>query len=127
MARALVQAEVSGRTIAGAIEVHRQLGPGLLESTYRTCLVHELVAAGLRVRAEVFIPISYKGLDIAAGYRADLIVEENTIVEIKAVEKLLPIHEAQLLTYLRLAKFRLGLLLNFNAKTLREGLRRFVK
>jgi GxxExxY protein len=113
-------------TIGAAIEVHRQLGPGLLESVYRVCLAHELKKRDLRVEQEVSLPIRYDGLVLDAGLRLDLIIEEMLIVELKAVERILPIHEAQLLTYLRLTGYRLGLLLNFNVPVLKEGIRRIV-
>ena len=112
--------------IGGAIEVHRALGPGLLESTYEACLVVELRERGLRVRQQVPLPVHYKGLEVATGYRVDLIVEDAVILELKAVEQLLPIHEAQLLTYLRLSGKQLGLLLNFNVPLMKDGVRRFI-
>jgi len=118
--------ELSGRILGCAIEVHRELGPGLLESVYRHCLAHELRAAGITVRQEVSIPVRYKGELFDCGFRADLLVEDVLLVELKAVERLLPIHEAQLLTYLKLSDLRLGLLLNFNAVPLKTGIRRLL-
>lgn len=115
------------QVLACAIAVHRELGPGLLESAYRTCLIHELFRAGITARQEVPIPISYKGEWLDCGFRADVIVEDCLLLELKAVERLLPIHEAQILTYLRLAKLRLGFLLNFNSTPLKNGIRRFVR
>jgi GxxExxY protein len=113
--------------ITKAIQVHSKLGPGLLESVYRICLIHELRKAGLHVVAEQLVPVVYDGeLQIDHGYRLDLLVEDEIIVEIKAVEKILPVHLAQLLSYLRLTDRRLGLLLNFNAPRLVQGLRRVV-
>jgi len=113
--------------ITKAIQVHSKLGPGLLESVYRVCLVHELRKDGLRVVAEQLVAVIYDGeLQIDHGYRLDLLVEDELIVEIKAVEKILPVHLAQLLSYLRLTDRRLGLLLNFNAPRLVQGLRRVV-
>jgi GxxExxY protein len=106
--------------------VHQELGPGLLESTYEACLVHELVSSALSVERQKELPVHYRGLVLDCGYRIDLLVSGSVIVEIKAVEKLLPIHQAQLLTYLRLSGHRLGLLLNFNVTVMKDGVRRFV-
>ena len=111
--------EISSRIIAAALKVHTAIGPGVLESVYQTCLLHELKKAGLAVQSQV-----YDGLHMDSGYRIDLLVENTVIVEIKCVEALLPIHKAQLLTYLRLANKALGLLLNFNVVHLREGIKR---
>lgn len=105
-----------------AIDVHRQLGPGLLESTYEACLLHELVQAGLNVEQQPDLPVVYKGMRIDAGYRIDLLVEGTVIVELKSVDKLAPIHEAQLITYLRLSNMPVGLLFNFNTRVLKDGL-----
>ena len=121
-----VDNEVTGRILGAAIEVHRHLGPGLLESAYRVCLLHELRAAGLHVRNEVAFPIAYKGRVIEGAYRADLVVEGAVLVELKAVENILPIHEAQTLTYMRLGNLPVGLLLNFNVPRLKDGIRRFI-
>jgi GxxExxY protein len=112
--------------IGAAIKVHRALGPGLLESTYQTCLIHEIVQRGLRVRREVAVPVVYEGISLDCGYRLDLLVEEHLIVEVKCVEHLMPIHTAQVLTYLRLTRAKLALLLNFNSLTLKAGLRTYV-
>ena len=120
-------AGMTGRILKAAFEVHRVLGPGLLESTYRTCLVHELDSSGLRAREEVPIPVMYKGESILTAYHADVIVEEQVLLELKAVERLLPIHEAQMLTYLKHCNIRVGLLLNFNVVRLKHGIRRFVR
>jgi GxxExxY protein len=119
--------ELTRRILGGAIEVHRALGPGLLENSYRTCLVRQLELDGLAVRHEVPIEIHYKDLVIPTAYRADLVVEDIALVELKAVEKLLPIHEAQVLTYLKHARLPVGLLLNFHMATLRDGVRRFIR
>jgi GxxExxY protein len=116
--------EISGRIIACALKVHSAIGPGVLESVYQTCLVHELQAAGLSVHGQVALPVAYDGLHLDSGFRLDLLVENTVIVELKCVEALLPIHKAQLLTYLRLANKPLGLLLNFNVVHLREGIKR---
>ena len=112
--------------IGSAIQVHRTVGPGLLEGTYRACLVHQLRKDGMSVRHEVPIKVKYDGVDLDVGYRADLIVHEQVLLELKSVETLLPVHEAQLLTYLRHSGLKVGLLMNFNVARLVEGLRRFV-
>jgi GxxExxY protein len=116
--------EISGRIIACALKVHTAIGPGVLESVYQTCLLHELQKAGLAVQAQVALPVEYDGLRLDSGYRLDFLIENTVIVELKCVEALLPIHTAQLLTYLRLANKPLGLLLNFNVIHLREGIKR---
>ena len=117
---------LSGEIIGAAIEVHRQLGPGLLESTYRACLVEELRLRGIAHRQELALPIKYRGLRLEAGYRLDLLVEDLVILELKSVQRLEPIHQAQLLTYLRMSGRWLGLLFNFNTDRLKKGLRRLV-
>ena len=122
----LLGGPLSGRIIGCAITVHRHLGPGLLESAYRACLVRELNLEGLATREEARIPIVYRNAEIDCGYRADVIVEDKVLMELKTVERLIPIHEAQLLTYLKLAGLRVGILANFNTINLRHGLRRFV-
>jgi len=114
------------RIIGAAIEVHRALGPGLLESAYEECLCYELSLDKLNVRRQVPLPVVYKGIKLDCGYRIDLIVEEKVIVELKTVEKLLPIHQAQLLTYLKLGEFKTGLLLNFSSAVLKDGIKRIV-
>src|SRR6476469_3430507 len=120
-------AELTRRILGSAICVHRQLGPGLLESTYRACLVGQLELDGFGVRSEVAIPIRYAGSQFESGYRADLVVEGKVLVELKAVERLLPIHEAQTLTYLRHSNLPVGLLINFNVIQLTRGIRRFAR
>lgn len=117
---------LSERIIGCALTVHRALGPGLLESAYQTCLAHELSLAGLRVATERMLPIHYRDVAIDAGYRPDIVVEDCVLVELKAVERLLPIHEAQVLTYLKLSGIKLGLLINFNVRLLKTGIRRLV-
>tara|TARA_B100001964_G_scaffold2403_1_gene2729 strand:- start:51 stop:446 length:396 start_codon:yes stop_codon:yes gene_type:complete len=112
--------------IGAAIQVHRELGPGLLESAYETCLCYELTQNGLKIERQKVIPISYKGIKLDAGYRLDLVVEGQVIVEIKAVSELLPVHEAQLLSYLKQVGGGRGLLINFNVKLLKYGLRRLI-
>jgi GxxExxY protein len=114
------------KIIGAAIEVHRTLGPGLLESAYEECLCKELETAGLAFQRQVMLPIIYKGDRIEPGFRTDVIVMEQVILELKAVERLLPIHEAQLLTYLKLSGIEKGLLMNFNAMPLIKGIRRLV-
>jgi GxxExxY protein len=117
--------ELSYEVIGCAIEVHRNLGPGLLESIYEQCLAYEISKKGLRVRAQVPITVAYKDAVLDYGYRLDLLVEDSLIVEIKSVDGLLSLHEAQLLTYMKLSKVPLGLLMNFNCVPLRKGIRRF--
>ena len=115
---------VSERTIGAAIEVHRHLGPGLLESSYQACLCRELDLRGIAYKREVLLPLEYKGLQLEKGYVIDLLVEDALIVETKSIEKLLPIHSAQLLTYMRLREVSAGLLMNFNVETLVQGIPR---
>jgi GxxExxY protein len=112
--------EISHRIIGAAIEVHRHLGPGLLESAYQSCLAFELKQLDLKVEEQKSLPVVYKQVKLDCGYRLDLVVEDEIIVEIKAIEKLLPIHEAQLLSYLRLANKRVGLLMNFHVPVLKN-------
>ena len=112
--------------IGAAIEAHRHLGPGLLESVYESCLAHEIELAGMTVARQVGVPVKYKGLRFDSGYRMDLLVEGRIVVEVKAIERLLLAHEAQVLTYLRLSGLDIGLLINFNVSRLKDGVRRFV-
>jgi GxxExxY protein len=114
------------KIIGCAIEVHRALGPGLLESAYRSCLVRELELAGMSAKQEVRIGLNYKGHEIECAYRADVVVEGSVLVELKALDQLLAIHKTQLLTYLRLSGLRIGLLINFNAPILRDGVTRVI-
>ena len=118
--------ELSRKVIGCAIEVHRNLGPGLLESTYRQCLACELSDAGIPFQMEVPLPVRYKETLLDCGYRIDLLVGGDLIVEIKCVETLLPIHQAQILTYMRLSKIPVGLIINFNVTKLQNGIKRFV-
>jgi GxxExxY protein len=118
--------EISGKIVDCAIKVHKRIGPGLLESTYETCLIYELRKAGLKVETQVPLPIIYDDIKLEAGYRIDILVEDSIIVELKSVEALIPIHEAQLLTYLRLANKKIGLLINFNVALLKNGIRRII-
>ena len=117
---------ITAEIIGGAIEVHKALGPGLLESAYEECLNLELGLRGMVVRRQVSLPVAYKGLELDVGYRLDMIVNESVIVELKAVDKLNPIHESQLLTYLKISKYRVGLLINFNVPVLKQGVVRRV-
>lgn len=114
------------QVIGAAIEVHRLLGPGLLESSYHKCLEYELIQLGLRVKKEVFIPIRYKELQLEQAYRIDLIVEDSLVIELKTVETLHDIHLAQILTYMKHGNFRIGLLINFNVKLLKDGIKRVI-
>ena len=118
--------EVSGQIVNAAMTVHSVLGPGLLESAYEGCLIHELKKRRLAVASQVILPVIYDGVKIDVGYRVDVKVAERVIVEIKAVERLLPIHQAQLLTYLKLADCKLGLILNFNVLHMKDGITRMV-
>lgn len=118
--------DITGVIIDAAFKVHIGLGPGLLESAYEACLLHELRKHGLNVQSQMPLPIRYDGVCLEVGYRIDLLVEQAVIVEIKAVEKANPIHEVQLLTYLRLSDLRVGLLINFNVPRLTDGLKRVV-
>jgi GxxExxY protein len=112
--------------IASAIEVHRHLGPGLLESAYEECLCHELHLRGITFQRQVSLPVLYKGLPLDCGYQIDLIVQDEVVLELKSTEKILPIHQAQLLTYMKLARKSVGLLVNFNVPVLTQGITRRV-
>jgi GxxExxY protein len=118
--------EIGGQIIDASIKVHRALGPGLLESAYQACLKYELQQRGLRVETEVDQPVKYGSLYIDAGYRLDMIAENSVIIENKSVEQLLPVHQAQLLTFLRLRDFRLGYLINWNVQLIKDGIHRMV-
>jgi GxxExxY protein len=122
----LVEKDLTGQIIAAAIEVHRALGPGLLESVYHACLAHELSLRQLAYEQEKALAIEYKGLRIDGGYRLDFMVANKVVVELKAVDILLPVHEAQLLTYLKLTGCKVGLLINFNVPVLTQGIVRRV-
>jgi len=117
---------ITRKIIGAAINVHRALGPGLLESTYETCLAFELQQLGMKIERQRPLPIRYRGITLDCGYRLDLVVEDCVIVELKATEGLLPVHQAQLLSYLRLTGLRVGLLITFNVPVLRRGLKRIV-
>ena len=121
-----MQNQISSRIILSAIEVHRTLGPGLLESAYEKCLCRELSLNGLSFERQVTLPVHYKGLELDCGYRMDLVVERKVVLELKSVSRFEPIHEAQLLTYLKLSDLKLGLLLNFNVPVMKSGIKRIV-
>jgi GxxExxY protein len=119
--------DATSKVVIGcAIEVHRMVGPGLLESAYEECLVYELLRNGLNVERQKPIPVIYKDIKLDCGYRLDLLVEKCVIVELKSIESILTVHEAQILTYMRFAKVKTGLLINFNVTVLKSGLKRFV-
>ncbi|RZL97043.1 MAG: GxxExxY protein [Pedobacter sp.] len=118
--------KLSHKVIGLAIEVHRHLGPGLLESAYCECLMHELILGGLAVEREKLLPINYKGIQIHQGYRIDLLIENQLVLELKTVDELIDVHHAQIITYLKLGNYPLGLLINFHSKILKDGLKRFI-
>ena len=118
--------ELSNRVIGCALEVHRELGPGLLESTYEQCLAHEFKLNGIRFRLQHPLKVEYKGMHLDCGYRVDLLIDDKLIIELKSVEQIKGIHEAQLLTYMKLAGVKTGLLMNFNVMRLKSGIKRFV-
>ena len=118
--------EISGIILNSAIEVHRELGPGLLESVYEICLIKELDEKGLNVRSQVSLPVYYKGEKLDINFRIDLFVENEIIIELKTVNKILPVHKAQVITYLKLANKKLGLLINFNEALLKNGFKRII-
>jgi GxxExxY protein len=122
----LLARELTEQVIGLAIEVHRLTGPGMLESVYESCLCHELEQAGINFERQVGIPVTYKGVRFDEGFRADILVDRQVVVEIKAVANIVPAHDAQVLTYLRMSGLRVGLLFNFHAPLLKDGLRRFV-
>jgi GxxExxY protein len=117
---------LTARIIGLAIEVHKHLGPGLLESAYEECLCHEIRCADITFERQKYLPVVYKTVKVDCGYRMDIVVEGKLVIEVKAVDRLMPIHEAQMLTYLRLSGCRVGLLMNFNSVALKDGLRRLV-
>ena len=117
---------ITEKIIGAAIAVHREVGPGLLESAYEECLSYEIGQCGLNFERQVPLPVHYKEVRLDCGYRMDLVVERIVVVEIKAVERIIPVHEAQLLSYLKLANFRVGLLMNFHTPVLKSGLKRIV-
>ncbi len=122
-----MEVEEIGRIIVdSAIRVHRTVGPGLLESTYQKCLAHELTKRGLKVDCELLLPIEYDGVRIESGYRVDMLIDDCVIIENKTVDNILPIHEAQLLTYMRLRKVKLGYLLNWKVVLMKQGIKRMI-
>jgi GxxExxY protein len=118
--------EISGAVVDAAMKIHSALGPGLLESAYAACLKHELVKRGLKVASEVPLPVVYDGVKLEAGYRLDMVVEDTVVVELKAIEALAPIHQAQIISYLKLSGKPIGLLINFHSLHLKDGIKRFV-
>jgi GxxExxY protein len=122
----LLEHEITEAIIGAAIDVHRELGPGLLESAYEECFCHELHLRGLNFQRQVELPVAYKGLKLDCGYRLDVVVENSVVVELKSIEQISPIHQAQLLTYLRLSGKKVGLLINFNVAVLKNGIVRRV-
>ena len=118
--------EISGAVVDAALKVHSALGPGLLESAYAACLRHELIKRGFNVASEVPVPVVYDGIRLEAGYKLDLLVEDTVVVELKAIEALAPIHQAQIISYLKLAGKPIGLLINFHSLLLKDGIKRFV-
>lgn len=119
-------AAVARTLVDAGLKVHRELGPGLLESTYEACLTHELTKRGLSIRRQVELPVIYDGVELSVGYRLDMLVEDKIIVEVKSVDALSRVHDAQILTYLKLSKRRLGFLMNFNVALFKQGVKRFV-
>ena len=122
----MTENQISGIIIGKAIEVHKALGPGLLESAYQECLFYELLTEGLYVEKEKPMPVIYKDIELDHGYRIDLLVENKVVIEIKTVDTLIDVHTAQILTYLKLGNYKLGLLINFNVTLLKEGIKRYV-
>jgi len=118
--------ELSNKVLGCAIEVHRELGPGLFESTYEQCLAYELSRAKIPFKVQVELPVEYKKIRLDCGYRIDLLADDRLVVELESVDQLMPIHEAQILTYMKLASIKVGLLINFNVTILTKGVRRFV-
>ena len=122
----LKEDELSNEIIGAAIEVHRNLGPGLLESAYEECLCYELAHRGIKYERQKLLPVAYKGTKLDCGYRLDVVVNELVVLELKAVDQIQPIHSAQLLTYLKLSNLKLGILINFNVTVLKSGIKRIV-
>ena len=118
--------KITEAIIGAAIDVHKALGPGLLESAYIACLVYELIERGYKATREVPLPLIYKGVKLDSGYRLDIFVNDKVIIEVKSVERLAPVHDAQIISYLKIANCKVGLLINFNVKMVKDGIRRFV-
>jgi GxxExxY protein len=119
--------ELTEKLIAAAIEVHRQPGPGLLEPAYEECYCHELILRGVGLERQKPIPLEYKGIKLDCGYRMDVVADRKAVVEIKCVDKVLPVHEAQLLTYLKLSGLKVGLIINFHSQFIKDGIKRLVR
>ncbi len=122
----MTENELSTKIIGACIEVHKKLGPGLLESTYEVCLAYELKTIGLEIKQQVALPVIYKQIKLNAGYRIDILVENKVIIEVKSIDVLAPIHTAQILTYLKLKEIKLGILVNFNSVKVIDGIKRIV-
>jgi len=122
----ILEEHITDKIIGAVIDVHKFWGPGLLENIYKKSLIHELMTRGVDVQQEISIPLNYKGINVGEHLRIDLLVEDKVIVELKAVTELIPLHEAQLLSYMHIAKCRIGLLINFNTLTIKAGFKRFV-
>ncbi len=122
----LIHERLTEKIITSAIEVHRHLGPGLMESAYEECLCYELAQHGLPFERQKELPVQYKNVTLKCGYRIDVVVDEKVILELKCVETILPVHKAQILTYLKLTKMKVGLIINFHVPVLRDGIKRFV-
>ncbi len=122
----LLEKELTDKIIRAGIEVHKALGPGLLESAYEKCLMKEFELSQIPFRSQVDFPLEYKGIKVDAGYRIDLVVDEKVIIELKAVESIIPVHEAQLLTYMKLTGIRVGMIMNFHVPVLKDGIKRMV-
>ena len=120
------QRQLTGKVIGCAIEVHKSLGPGLLESAYEQCLAHELKLNNIKFKLQLSLPIAYKGINLECGYRIDMLIENNLILELKSVDQLTNIHMAQILTYMKLSGIRNGLLINFNVEKLKDGIKRLI-
>ncbi|MBN2419949.1 MAG: GxxExxY protein [Deltaproteobacteria bacterium] len=118
--------KITEPVIQAAIEVHKNLGPGLLESVYEQCLAYELTQKGINFKLQYGLPVEYKGVKLDCGYRIDVLIEDHLILELKSVDRILPIHEAQILTYMKLANVKVGLLINFNVLRVKDGIKRFV-
>ena len=116
----------TGKIVDCSIRVHKELGPGLLESVYEICLIKELIAVGLKVERQVYLPVIYRGEELDLDFRIDLLVENEIVIELKAIEGILPVHEAQLLTYLKLSQKKIGLLINFNVPLMKNGIKRMI-
>lgn len=119
--------QITEAVIGAAMKVHSALGPGLLEKAYEVCLAHELMKRGLSVQTQVELPVVYDGVRVELGYRIDLLVNDLVVVEVKCVEKLIPVHDAQVISYLKLSNKRVGLLINFHVRHLRDGIKRFIE